>query len=260
MTAADGIRVEREDAILWLTMDRPGALNALDAAAHFAMAAALDAFEGDAALRVAIVTGAGERSFCVGSDLKARAVRNEDVHPPTGFAGLTHRFDRVKPVIAAVNGMALGGGVEIVAACDLAVAADTASFALPEPRVGLAAIGGGGLQRLARAMPLKHAMDLVLTGRRIGAGEALAMGLVSRVVPAEALVAEARAMARAIIAGAPLAVAASRAVMVQSLVEADLDAALRARYDAIERMLASEDAIEGQLAFVEKRAPRWVGR
>ena len=147
-----------------------------------------------------------------------------------------------------------------MAACDLAVAADTASFALPEPRVGLAAIGGGGLQRLARAMPLKHAMDLVLTGRRIGAGEALAMGLVSRVVPAEALVAEARAMARAIIAGAPLAVAASRAVMVQSLVEADLDAALRARYDAIERMLASEDAIEGQLAFVEKRAPRWVGR
>ena len=100
-----------------------------------------------------MITGAGERAFCVGSDLKARAAVNADDHPPTGFAGITHRFDLAKPVIAAVNGLALGGGAEIVAACDLAIAADHAEFALPEPRVGLAALGGGGLQRLARICP-----------------------------------------------------------------------------------------------------------
>ena len=246
--------------MLWLTIDRPGALNALDPAAHFAMSAALDSFDGDPTLRVAVITGAGQRAFCVGSDLKARAASNADDHPPTGFAGLTHRFDRVKPVIAAVNGMALGGGVEIVAACDLAVAAESASFALPEPRVGLAAIGGGGLQRLARALPLKHAMDLVLTGRRIGAAEALRIGLVSRVVAAVDLLAEARGMALSIIAGAPLAIEASRDVMVRSLAEADLEAALRADYHSIGRMLASEDAKVGQRAFVEKHAPHWLGR
>ena len=260
MTAHADIRVARDDAILWLTIDRPGALNALDPPAHAAMAAALDLFEAAAELRVAIITGAGTRAFCVGSDLKARAANNADHHPATGFAGLTHRFDRVKPVIAAVNGLAMGGGMEIIAAADLAIAADTASFALPEPRVGLAATGGGGLQRLARALPLKHAMDLVLTGRRIDAAEALGIGLVSRVIPAAVLLDEARAMAGAIIAGAPLAIAASREVMLRSLAEPDLEAALYATYPAVERMLASDDAREGQLAFIEKRPPHWRGR
>ena len=135
-----GVHVAAEGAILWITIDRPRALNALDPAAHRAMHDAFDRLETEAALRVAVVTGAGERAFCVGSDLKARAAANADDHPPTGFAGLTHRFGRSKPIIAAVNGLALGGGVEIVAACDLAIAAEHASFALPEPRVGLAAL------------------------------------------------------------------------------------------------------------------------
>ncbi|MBM3525110.1 MAG: enoyl-CoA hydratase, partial [Alphaproteobacteria bacterium] len=242
MTADAGCRVERDDAILWITIDRPGALNALDPATHHALHAAFDGFAADAALRVAILTGAGERAFCVGSDLKKRAESNADHHPPTGFGGLTHRFDLLKPVIAAVNGLALGGGVELVLACDLAIAADHAQFALPEPRVGLAALGGGGLQRLARQLPLKHAMELVLTGRRVDAAEAQRIGLINAVAPRGELRARARAMAEAIIAGAPLAIAASKQVMQQSLAHPDLAAALAARYPAAERMLASEDA------------------
>ncbi|MBI3517702.1 MAG: enoyl-CoA hydratase/isomerase family protein [Proteobacteria bacterium] len=260
MTAFEHCLTERDDAILWITINRPAALNALNPLAHRELAAALDGFAADPALRVAVLTGAGERAFCVGSDLKARAAANADDHPATGFAGLTHRFDLLKPVIAAVNGLALGGGVEIVAACDLAIAADHAEFGLPEPRVGLAALGGGGLQRLARALPLKHAMDLVLTGRRIGAEDARRLGLINDVVPRTELKARVRAVAQMIIEGAPLAIEASKQVMLQSLAEPDLAAALRARYPAAERMLASDDAKEGQRAFVEKRKPRWQGR
>jgi len=260
MRAAPGIHTERDDAILWVTIDRPHALNALDPAAHRALAAAFDVFAADAALRVAVITGTGDRAFCVGSDLKARAERNADDHPATGFAGLTRRFDLTKPVIAAVNGLAIGGGLEIVAACDLAIAADHAEFSLPETRVGLAALGGGGLQRLARQLPLKFAMELVLTGRRFKADEAQRIGLVNAVAPAAELRERVRAVAHDVIAGAPLAVEASKQVMLQSLAIADLSDAIRMTYPAAERMLASDDAIEGQRAFVEKRKPRWSGQ
>ncbi len=260
MTEFEQLIVERDGPILWITINRPRALNALDPATHRALSAAFDAYAADDALRVAILTGAGERAFCVGSDLKARAETNADDHPPTGFAGLTHRFDLFKPVIAAVNGLAIGGGVEIVLACDLAIAVEGAEFSLPEPRVGLAALGGGGLQRLARFLPLKQAMDLVLTGRRVTAAEAQAMGLINAVVPPAELRDRARAYATMIIEGSPLAVQASKQVMLQSLSLADLQAALRATYPAAERMLASEDAKEGQRAFIERRKPNWQGR
>ena len=260
MSHYEHVLVEREGAILWITINRPASLNALNPQAHREVSAALDTFAAEPELRVAVLTGAGNRAFCVGSDLKSRAERNADDHPPTGFGGISHRFDLMKPVIAAVNGLAIGGGVEIVAACDMAIATDHAEFSLPEPRVGLAALGGGGLQRLARNMPLKHAMDLVLTGRRIGALEAKAMGLINDVVPAAELRARTRQVAGMIIAGAPLAIEASKQVMLQSLEMGSLEAALRARYPAAERMLASEDAKEGQRAFVEKRQPRWQGR
>jgi crotonobetainyl-CoA hydratase len=260
MSGFEHILLDADEAILWITINRPQALNALNPPAHREISAALDEYAADPALRVAVITGAGERAFCVGSDLKARSIANADDHPPTGFGGISHRFDLAKPVIAAVNGLALGGGVEIVAACDLAIAADHAEFSLPEPRVGLAALGGGGLQRLARDLPLKYAMELVLTGRRFGAEEAKRIGLINDVVPRAALKARVRAMAEMIIAGAPLAIEASKQVMLQSLALPDLAAAFGARYPAAERMLASEDASEGQRAFVEKRKPRWQGK
>lgn len=259
MTDRPPLRTEREGALLWIVIDRPQAMNSLNAAAHRAMHDALDAFAADAGLRVAAITGAGDKAFCVGSDLKERAIKNADDHPSTGFGGISHRFDLMKPVIAAVNGLAIGGGVEIVAACDIAIAAEHAEFALPEPRVGLAALGGGGLQRLARHMPLKQAMDLILTGRRISAVEAKAMALVNDVVPTDALRDRVRWYANQITAGAPLAIQASKQVMLQSLDEPSLEKALRRSYSAAERMLASDDAKEGQRAFAEKRKPHWRG-
>ena len=137
---------------------------------------------------------------------------------------------------------------------------DHAEFALPEPRVGLAALGGGGLQRLARFLPLKHAMELVLTGRRFGADEARRIGLINDVVPRDQLKASARQMAQMITEGAPLSIEASKQVMLQSLEHPSLEAALHARYPAADRMLASDDAREGQRAFVEKRKPQWRGQ
>jgi enoyl-CoA hydratase/carnithine racemase len=260
MSTYQHILVEEDGSMVWITINRPAALNALSPPAHRELSAALDRYAADPALRVAVIAGSGERAFCVGSDLKARAERNADDHPATGFGGISHRFDLAKPLIAMVNGLALGGGVEIVAACDLAIAADHAEFGLPEPRVGLAALGGGGLQRLARHLPLKFAMDLVLTGRRFGAEEAKRLGLINDVAPRGELKARVRQLANEIVAGAPLAIEASKQVMLQSLAMPDLATALRAKYPAAERMLTSEDAKEGQRAFIEKRKPHWQGK
>ena len=253
-------RLDREGHVLTITIDRPRVLNALHPPAHRELARAFDLYAADPELRVAVLTGAGERAFCVGSDIKVRADTGRDDHPEMGFAGITRRFDLFKPVIAAVNGLALGGGLEIVLACDLAVAAAHAEFGLPEPHVGLAALGGGGLQRLARQLPLKRAMRLALTGKPIPAHEALRIGLVNEVVPAPDLAARARSLAEDLLACAPLALEASKQVMLQSLAEPDLARAIAATYPAAERMLASEDAIEGQRAFAGKRRPRWRGR
>ena len=258
--AVASVRVERDGAILTITIDRPAVLNALDQPAHFELARAFDAYAADPALRVAIITGAGERAFCVGTDLKSLARTGDYDYPPGGFAGITKRFDLWKPVIAAVNGLCLGGGVEIVAACDLAIASDHAEFALPEPRVGLAALGGGALQRLARQMPMKDAMWLVLTGNRIPAQEARRISLVNEVVPRGTALDRAMAVARDMLACAPLALEASKQVMHLSTGEPSLAAAMRRTYPAAESMLASEDATEGPRAFAEKRKPVWRGR
>lgn len=254
------IRFERAGPVLTITLDRPEVLNALHQAAHFELERVFDLYDADPALRVAIVTGAGERAFCVGTDLKSLAKTGDYAYPPGGFAGITKRFDLWKPVIAAVNGLCLGGGVEIVAACDLAVASEHAEFALPEPRVGLAALGGGALQRLARQMPMKDAMWLVLTARRISAAEAWRVSLINEVVPHGTALERARAIAEDMLACAPLALQASKQVMYESVGEPSLAAAMRRRYPAAERMLSSEDAHEGPRAFAEKRKPRWLGR
>jgi enoyl-CoA hydratase/carnithine racemase len=254
------IRCERDESILTITLDRPEVMNALHEPAHAELQRAFDDYAADPSLRVAIVTGAGERAFCTGTDLKSLAQTGPYDYPPGGFAGITTRFDLWKPVIAAVNGLALGGGVEIVAACDLAIASEHAEFALAEPRVGLAALGGGALQRLARQMPMKDAMWLVLTAERIPAAEARRVSLVNEVVARGTALARAKDVARRILECAPLALEASKQVLLQSAAEPDLAAAMQQRYPAAERMLASEDAVEGPRAFAEKRKPRWLGR
>ena len=253
-------RLDRDGGVLTITLARPEVLNSLHLPAHVELSQAFDLYAADPDLRVAVITGEGDRAFCVGTDLKSLAQTGNYEYPYGGFAGITTRFDLFKPVIAAVNGLCLGGGVEIVAACDLAIAADHAQFALPEPRVGLAALGGGALQRLARTIPMKEAMGLILTGRRIDAPEARRIGLVNEVVPKADLAARVRALAGEILACAPLAVEASKQVMLQSLAAPGLEAAMAMRFPAAERMLASEDAKEGPRAFAEKRRPNWQGR
>ena len=252
------LRVRCAGAVVTVTMNRPQRRNALHPAAHAELAAVFDAYAADREARVLVLTGAGERAFCAGSDLKERARSGMDEMPATGFGGLTERFDLDKPVIAAVNGDAIGGGLELVLACDLAIAVRHARFGLPEPRVGLAA--HGGLHRLARQVPLKRAMEIALTGRLFSADEALAHGLLNAVVDAAELTAEVERWNSALLATAPLALRATKQLMLQGLACGSVEAAFAATYPAYEALLDSADAREGMQAFIEKRAPVWHGR
>ncbi|MDE0143194.1 MAG: enoyl-CoA hydratase-related protein [Caldilineaceae bacterium] len=245
--------------VLHVTLNRPQVLNALHPPAHFELARIFDAFACDSDLWIAVLRGAGNRSFCTGTDLKVRAQQGRDEYPPSGFAGLTHRFDLDKPVVAAVNGLALGGGLEIALACDLIVAAEHANFAFPEPRVGLAAMSGG-VHRLVRQLPDKVAMGLLLTGRQFSAQEALAYGLVNEVVPAARLDDAVQVWVEAMLSCAPLALRATKQVARRNLDYPTLADAIRGDYPAAQRMQESEDAVEGPRAFAEKRAPSWQGR
>ena len=244
---------------LWVTIERPEVMNALHPPAHAELATVFDRFAADDALWVAVITGAGDRAFCTGTDLKHKAATGSDAVPASGFAGLAARFDLDKPVVACVNGVALGGGLEIVLACDLVVAAEHARFGLPETRVGLAALGGG-VHRLARQIPLKQAMELILTGETFDARRGDDLGLVNRVVPASRLHAETGALVELILEGAPLAVRASKETALASLDASSLASAIETVTPAARRMLESEDAREGPRAFAEKRKPRWRGR
>ncbi len=244
---SEAIRQARRGAVLEITIDRPKA-NAIDAATSRDLNAELIAFRDDPELRVAIVTGAGERFFSAGWDLKAAAAGAEQGadHGPGGFAGLTELWDLDKPVIAAVNGMAVGGGFELALACDLMVAAEHAEFFLPEVNIGMIADAGGNL-RLQRRIPRAVAMEMLLTGRRMDAAEALRWGLVNAVVPA----------------AAPLAVAAAKEVVAATdhLSVAEAFAALKSgRLTAYDRMRGSKDSLEGPRAFADKRPPVWRGR
>jgi crotonobetainyl-CoA hydratase len=251
--------VRREGRVTFVTIDRPEVMNALHPPAHEELAAVFDRFAADPEAWVAVLTGTGERAFCAGSDLKVLARGGGDNTPANGFAGLTARFDLAKPVIASVNGLALGGGLETVLACDLVVAAAHARFGFPEPKVGLAALGGG-LHRLVRQIPLKQAMELILTGRIVDAQEARQLGLVNQVVPASELESATLELVDAILDCAPLASQASKAVAMASLNVASVADAISQPHPAAERMLASDDAREGPRAFAEKRPPNWQGR
>jgi len=251
--------IERDGRVLIVTIARPEVRNAIHPPASAELARAFDEFAADDGLWVAIVTGKGDQAFSAGNDLKYQASGARVEWPASGFGGLTSRFDLYKPVIAAVNGIAMGGGFEIALACDIVVAAETALFALPEPRVGLAALAGG-MQRLARQIPLKHAMGMLLTGRRVSAEEGLRLGFVNEVVPPGQALAAARRWADAILECAPLSVRASKAVALQSLAWPSLAEAMTARYEAVVELVRSDDYLEGPRAFAAKRKPAWKGR
>jgi len=249
------VLVRREGAVLHVTLNRPERLNALHAPAHAELATVFDGFEADPALRVAVVTGAG-RAFCAGNDLKWQSAGGSVERPLSGFAWLTLRHRRQKPVIAAVNGVALGGGCEIVLASDIAIAAASARFGLTEVKFGLVPLAGVHL--LPRRVGLKDAMGLLLTGRVTPADAALRIGMVNEVVPDESLADVAEDWARRIVEVSPQAVTACLAMARQGLGFADAEAAMAAPDPALDRLRASSDFVEGPLAFAERRAPRWT--
>lgn len=256
------VKILVDAGVMLITLDRPKA-NAINVATSQALFAAFQQLQDDPALRVGIITGTG-RFFSAGWDLQG-ATEGEAIdanHGPGGFAGLTEFFTLSKPVIAAVNGLAMGGGFELALAADLIVASDTAEFALPEVKLGLMADSGGVL-RLPRRLPRAIANELLLTGRRMPAREALSWGLVNRVVPPDGLLPTAMAMAQDMVQAAPLALAAVKEVLRctdgQSLTEA-YDTLRSGTLPHYKAMLTSDDAAEGPRAFSEKRPPRWAGR
>jgi enoyl-CoA hydratase/carnithine racemase len=256
------IRMEKDDGIAVLTLDRPDVHNALDNRLRDEFAVAVDAARRDPEIGALIVTGAGERAFCAGLDLREFAQQMRDVSPTAMRRfrwALPHplaTFD--KPVIAAVNGLAIGGGVELALLCDITVAADHASFAFAEVRRGIMP-GNGGTQRLSRRVGKGRALEMILTGRTVAADEALAIGLVEYVVPRAELMAKALAIGRAIATNAPVAVRMARDAILRGS-ELSLDEGLRLESDLAAFLYTTEDAREGPLAFTEKRPPRWVGR
>ncbi len=261
------IGFERDGPVARLTIDRPQVRNALDFDASDELTRAWIEFRDDDALRVAVVTGAGDKAFCAGADLKGVAefyrsltsterLRRAEHRP--GLGGITRNLRIDKPIVAAINGHCLAGGLEIALACDLRIAAEHATFGLPEVTRGILP-GAGGTQRLARLVGPEHALDLILTGRRIDAHAAERIGLVGRVVPLTELRDAALEVAHAIAANAPLAVRAAKAAVWQGM-DLSLEDGLRLEQLLAEPVRQSEDAREGPRAFLEKRAPRFEGR
>lgn len=257
------VRYERRDHVAYVTLNRPEVLNAMDLEMHEELGIIWDEAESDDDVRVVVLTGAGDRAFSVGQDLHERARLNEHGALPTTFGSrgqpgwprITERFDFAKPIIARVNGYALGGGFELALACDIVVAAEQAVFAFPEVRLGLVP-GAGGVFRLCRQMPLRTAMGYLLTGRRMTAPVACQFGLVNEVVPADQLDRCVAAWAEDLLHGAPLAARAIKEAAMRS-VDMPLEQAFATRFEWEQRRMYSSDAIEGPRAFVEGREPVW---
>ncbi|BDU39671.1 enoyl-CoA hydratase-related protein [Vibrio nigripulchritudo] len=260
MTAS--IKIQQQNHILIVTLDRPKA-NAIDSHTSREIYEVFEQFENDNSLEVAIVTGAGEKFFSAGWDLKA-ALNGEAVdenHGPGGFAGITEYFDVTKPVIAAVNGFAVGGGFELALSCDLVIASDNAQFFLPEGQIGIVP-DAGGVFRLSERIPRAIAMEMMLTGKRLNATEAYSMGLVNDVVSPDELMSAAVALAERIRKTAPLSQRAIKELVsiserhdIQTAFEIQRSGSLK-NYS---QMLRSEDAKEGAIAFAEGREPVWKG-
>jgi len=250
------VLVTVEDGVMTVTINRPEAKNAVDKRVAEGIAAAMDELDGNPAIRLAILTGANN-TFCSGMDLKAFVRGEMPTIEGRGFAGLCEAPPK-KPLIGAVEGYALAGGFELAISCDLIVAAENAKFGIPEAKRGLAA-GAGGLLRLPRQIPPRVAMEMALTGDFISAQRAYELGLINRVVPAGGALEGARALAAAIVANGPLAVAVSKRIIVES--QDWSTAEMFAKQDApIKSVFASQDAVEGAMAFAQKRAPQWKGR
>ena len=260
------IQVEHKGHICTITINRPEVLNALSPATSFEMAAALDAFDANDSLWVAIVTGSGDKAFSVGGDISIMAnaeVTDDYVLPDSGYGGLTSRTGCYKPIIAAVNGLALGGGFEVALAADIIVAAKEAVFGLPEPKIGAAAVAGG-MHRLARQIGLKPAMGILLTAAPITAQEGHRLGFVNKVVPKNELMSTAVDIAEKIIQCAPLAIQATKQAVMEGLNTSNLSELQQAQkdgqFDRLEVMLQSSDIKEGLTAFMEKRKPQWQAK
>jgi len=250
------VLVEQRDRVLVITINRPQAKNAVNAAVSRGLADAMDRLDDDPGLSVGVLTGAGS-SFCAGMDLKAFAAGEQIRDPARGFAGLVER-PPAKPLIAAVEGWALGGGFEIVLACDMVTAGKGARFGLPEVRRGLAA-RGGGVFRLPRRLPQAVAMELIMTGAPLDAARAEHFGLVNRLVDDGQALAAALELAAQVAASAPMSVRASKAVAIDSAGWPLAEGFERQRA-YLEPVFASQDAAEGVAAFRDRRDPVWQDR
>ena len=258
------IKYEKKDRIAYLTINRPEVSNALHPPASTELYDAWMDFKNDPDVWVAIINGVGDKAFCSGNDLKytanvmgGRSGLGTMWHSKGGFGGLCLVTDIYKPIIAAVHGYALGGGMELALACDIIVASEDAKLGLMEPRRGRGA--STGVPRLASQVPLKVAMGMLLTARPFSAQDCLRYGLVNEVVPRDQLMAAANRWAEEILECAPLSVQGAKQTAMESL-HAPLDAAIRAAYPLMEIARSSEDNIEGAVAFQEKRKPVWKGR
>lgn len=257
-------KVDIDGHIMTITINRPEMRNALHGEANYELDEVFDRFEADPSLWVAILTGAGEKAFSAGADLRTPSNKQDPRSykgmpiPENGFAGLVWRYNRRKPVIAAVNGFAMGGGFEAALACDIIVSAQSATFGLTEPKVGLAALGGG-IQRIVQELGPKRAHSMLLTARRISAQQAHDWGIVAEVVPDAELLACARRWADEIVACSPASIIATKAVM-QSYYDLGMEASNKEMFaiPEVRAMFTGPDAREGGKALFEKRAPVWA--